>query len=73
MHLYLRLMCEQPETYSAAEQAELQDCLATAPGIESIARVERHPRGGYAVHVQRTADAGPLLAYLAAAGYRVVI
>ena len=57
MHQYLRLMRRRGiETYSAEEHRELSELLKSAPGVECVKLVERHPRGGYRVTFDRTAD-----------------
>ena len=73
MQLYLRLLPDETLTYSDAEQAALRDCLTTTPGIAEVKRIERHPKGGYAVFIERTGDLAPTLEHLAARGYRAVL
>lgn len=70
---YLRLLLDAPETYSDDEQAALRACLLDTPGILEVKRIEKHPRGGYAVFVVREGELVPALDHLAARGYRAVI
>ena len=73
MHLYLRLLLDAAATYSDVEQAALRECLGATPGIDEVKRIEPHPRGGYAVFVERTGDLAPTIEHLAARGYRAVL
>jgi hypothetical protein len=73
MRLYLRLLLDGVETYSDAEQAALRECLTTTPGITLVKRIERHPRGGYAVFIERTGDLVLTLEHLTTRGYRHVL
>jgi hypothetical protein len=71
---YLRLILDNPEDYSTIEQQQLHDHVAAAPGITAVGGISRHPKGGYAVIVERTGDdLGPLLVYLRSHGYRTVL
>ena len=75
MNFSLRLlMAELPETYSAEEFGALQSCLRTAPGVEEVTALKRHPKGGYVAVVQlKQASYEPLIEYLWVAGYRPAI
>jgi hypothetical protein len=75
MHIYLRIIHDAwPESYSAAEQQQLRDCLGAAPGIETIKELKQHPRGGYSVTMDRKDDnTDVLISHITSHGYRVVI
>ncbi|PMQ06718.1 hypothetical protein DyAD56_04430 [Dyella sp. AD56] len=75
MRLYTRvLIAAKPETYSQAETDELRSTIASAPGIEEIASVSKHFKGGYDVVVQLTEDSvESFLGFLWKAGYRSAI
>ena len=75
MHLYLRIIRNQgPESYTIAEERELRAGLSLAPGLDLVKELQRHPRGGYAVTLERTgAPLEPWLERLAAAGFRAAI
>jgi hypothetical protein len=75
MHLYLRIILDSgPESYSTAEEQQLRDCLTSAPGVETVKEIKRHPRGGYSVTMERTGDTiDPLISYISASRYRAVI
>jgi hypothetical protein len=74
MSLYLRLLLQDRESYSTDEVERLRSALAAAPGVADVGRIERHPRGGYAVFVERSAgdDLDGLLVYLRGRGYLAV-
>lgn len=75
MHTYLRVLrAAGPETYSAEEEQQLRDCLAAAPGVDQVTRIERHVRGGYAVTLERRDESVDDFAdWIDSAGYRVVM
>jgi hypothetical protein len=64
----LRLLSDVPEVYDLAEQDRLRARIA---GVVNVRSIERHPKGGYSVVVERLDDA--LIEYLNAHGYRLVI
>ena len=55
MHQYVRLM-RRPgaNTSSDDERSQIIELLKSAPGVERIKIVERHPRGGYSVTFDRS-------------------
>ena len=75
MRQYLRLILEQgPENYTITEEQKLRDCLSSAPSIDTVEELKRHPRGGYTVTMERIeVTLKPLIEYLSFSGYRAVI
>lgn len=74
MQMYLRLILDQAsESYSTSEEQQLRECVASAPGVASVTKIERHVRGGYSVIVDRDGTVDEVLAHLTAAGYRPVL
>ena len=75
MHTSLRIIHDRgPENYSTEEQLQLRSCLGSAPCIETIKELKRHPRGGYSVTVEQTGDdVDSLVSHVTSHGYRVVI
>lgn len=75
MRFELRLLkAAEPETYSSEEVEGLRSCLSSAPWIEEVTELARHPKGGYAAVVQlREGLYEPLIECLWVAGYRLAI
>ena len=83
MYLYLRVLrMDVPENYSPSEQQQLLACLVAAPGVGVVKELKQHPKGGYAVAVERKEQpleslrehAGEqIVEHLLAHGYRAVI
>ena len=72
MHQYLRLIREIESADSPSdEMRKLQAWLATAPGVETIKKVERHPKGGYSVTFECSSDViDPMIEHVLSHGYR---
>ncbi len=74
MQMYLRVILDQAaETYSASEEQQLRQCIASAPGVTGVTKIERHAKGGYSVIVDRSSTPEEALLHLAAAGYKSVL
>jgi hypothetical protein len=72
--MHLRVILDRgPESYSATEEQQLRECLASAPSVASITKIEQHVRGGYSVAVDLSGAADEFIAHLSAAGYRPVL
>lgn len=53
MRTYQRLIRRSgATTYEVAEQAMLNQDLASAPGVDDFSVIERHPKGGYRVTLE---------------------
>jgi hypothetical protein len=63
-----------PDLYTEAEMQSLATLVASAPGVRSVSKVTRHPKGGYSVIVQMSQSAiETAFVYLASNGYGVAI
>jgi len=72
MHLYLRLL-KPVLNYTEEEKAAVTRVMGSAPGVERVKLVERHPKGGYAVTVDITRESlDALVEYLPANGLQSV-
>lgn len=58
MSQYQRLMPRRgANSYSDSERAELLQLLVSAPGVNYVEVLERHPNGGYRVRLDASPDA----------------
>jgi len=74
MHLYLRVILDSsPASYSSAEEQQLRECVASAPGVESVKEVKKHVKGGYSVTLERSGSTDEeIISRLTSSGYRIV-
>jgi hypothetical protein len=72
MQIYLRLIHESAEDSTSGEQ-RLREWLKFAPGVASIAKIEPHVRGGYAVTLEVHGTIDGFITHLESAGYRGVL
>jgi len=50
MHFHVRLMRRRSEgTYTDTEVRDLRKLIETAPGVQHIQSIERHPKGGHSI------------------------
>jgi hypothetical protein len=75
MRVYVRVLrAAGPETYSTEEEQQLRDCVTSAPGVEQVARIEKHVKGGYAVTLEQSGETlDDFSAWLTSAGYCLVV
>lgn len=75
MHQYLWLIHVNDLGETRAEELrQLRACLDSAPGMESIKTIERHPRGGVSVTFEHSCDQfDSLIDYLLSHGYQPVL
>ena len=73
-HSFRLLKNDLSELYTAAEMQGLAALALSAPGVNSVSEVARHPKGGYSVALQipKSAIEAALL-YLASKGYRAAV
>ena len=73
-HIYLRVILDcGPESYSANEERQLREYIASAPGVAGVTKIEPHVKGGYSVTIDRTGNVDEIFARLSAAGHRPVL
>jgi hypothetical protein len=73
-HSFRLLKSNLPELYSSAEMQGLSALVLSAPGVNSVSEVVRHPKGGYSVTLQISKSAiEAALLYLASNGYRAAV
>ena len=74
MHASLRIIAANPPNdYSPQEEEKVRSCVASAPGVERLKTISRHPKGGYSVtmdHVGEPFD--PMFEHIQRNGYLVV-
>ncbi len=74
MHVCLQVLTANlPHDYSPQEEEKVRSCVASAPGVERLKTISRHPKGGYSVTMDHVgAPFDPMFEHIQRGGYLLV-